>query len=121
MRSNSSNKESVLAITLLLLLLFLYSRNLNFIYASSLFIIICLLYTPAADLSDWIWKKITHILGLISSSIILTVLFFLIVLPMGLVLKLANKSPLLLNVGEKRSTFILRNKLFTNKDLQNPY
>ena len=121
MRSNSSNKESILAITFLLLLLFIYSKNLNFIYLILGFIFGSLLFNRVADLFDMIWKKITHILGLISSTIILSVIFYVIVFPWGMILKLINKNPLLLNSNNKTTTFNTRNKLFTSNDLQNPY
>ncbi len=121
MRSKSSNKESILAITLLLLLLFLYFRNMNLIYGTIVFIFLSLLLNSVADFFDMIWKKITQVLGMISSTIILSVLFFGIVFPLGMILKLFNKNPLLLNLGNRQSTFIDINKLFTNKDLENPY
>lgn len=121
MRSNSSNKESILAITFLLLLLFLYFRNFTFIYIAIGFILVSLLSDTVAGFFDMVWKKITHILGLISSTIILSIIFYLIVFPWGMILKLINKNPLLLNSSNKTTTFINRNKLFTNSDLQNPY
>ncbi|MEJ7627650.1 MAG: hypothetical protein WKF35_12360 [Ferruginibacter sp.] len=120
MRS-SSNKDSVLAITLLLLLFFFYSKNIIFIYSASAFVIICLLSNDVADIFDKIWKKLTEILGLISSTIILSVLFFLFVFPLGLILKALNKSPLMLHPGERKTTFVEEKKLFTQKDFQNPF
>ena len=121
MRSNSSNKESILAITFLLLLLFIYSRNFTFIYITLGFIFVSLLSNSIASFFDLIWKKLTHILGLISSTIILSIIFYVIVFPWGMILKLINKNPMLLNSNNKTSTFINRNKLFTNNDLKNPY
>ena len=120
MRSNSSNKESILAITFLLLLLFIYSRNFTFIYIILGFVFISLLSNSIASFFDMVWKKITHILGLISSTVILSVIFYVIIFPWGMILKLINRNPLLLNNNNK-TTFNNRNKLFTNNDLQNPY
>jgi len=120
MRSNSSNKESIVAITFLLLLLFIYSRNFTFIYITLGFIFVSLLSNSIASFFDMVWKKITHILGLISSTVILSVIFYVIIFPWGMILKLINRNPLLLNNNNK-TTFNNRNKLFTNNDLQNPY
>ena len=121
MRSNSSNKESILAITFLLLLLFIYSRNFTFIYIVLVFILVSLLSNGVAAFFDLVWKKLTQILGLISSTIILSVIFYVIVFPWGMILKSIKKNPLLLNSNNKTTTFTTRNKLFTNNDLQNPY
>ncbi len=121
MKLNTDNKDSILAITLLLLLLFLYSRQLNFIFAALILIVVSLLSKQAAGFFDTLWKKGTQFLGVISSSIILSVLFFCIVFPLGLIIKLAGKSSLLLRYENIRTTFVIRKKLFTNNDLQNPF
>ena len=121
MRSNSSNKESILAITFLLLLLFAYSRNFIFIYITLGFILVALLSNGIASFFDMTWKKLTHLLGLISSTIILSVIFYLIIFPWGMILKLINKNPLPLNSSNRTTTFTNRNKLFTGNDLQNPF
>ena len=120
MRSNSSNKESILAITFLLLLLFLYSRNFSFIYIALALVFVSLLSDTVAGFFDLVWKKLTHLLGLISSTVILSVIFYGIVFPWSMILKLIHKTPLQLN-SNNQTTFISRNKLFTPKDLQNPY
>jgi len=121
MRPNTSNKESILAITLLLLLLFVFFRSISFIYVALLLIVVSLLFEQAATLFHRGWTFITHILGLVSSTIILSVIFYLIIFPWSLMLKLFRKEILLLNTKGRSTTFINRNKLFTNNDLQNPY
>ena len=121
MRSNSSNKESILAITFLLLLLFVYSLNIYFIYTALIFIFVSLLINQVAAFFDLSWKKLTHVLGMISSTILLSIIFYVIVFPWGMILKLFNKNSLLLNKNNRTTTFHIRNKLFTNKDLQNPF
>ena len=120
MRSNSTDKESILAITLLLLLLFIYSKNFVFIYSAVLLILVSLLSSGISGVFDTIWKKLTHLLGLMSTTIILSVVFCFIVFPWSMILKLMNRNPLLLN-SNRSTTFIDRNKLFTENDLQNPY
>jgi Saxitoxin biosynthesis operon protein SxtJ len=112
MRSSSSNKESILAICFLFLLLFLFTRYTAFIYINLSFILVSLLSGSAAVFFDMLWKKLTQALGFISSTILLSVIFFAVVFPWSLVLKMAGKKPLL---------FTNRNKLFTGANLQNPY
>lgn len=121
MRSNSSNKESILAISFLLLLLFLFSRNIVFVYAATGFILVCLLSDTVSAFFDVAWKKLTQVLGLVSSTIILTVIFFCIIFPWAMMLKLFGKKSMLLNNSNIQTTFISNNKLITAKDLQNPF
>ncbi|MEO6489874.1 MAG: hypothetical protein ABIO04_08055 [Ferruginibacter sp.] len=116
-----AGKDSILAITLLLLVLFLYFRDPTFIYISCLFIFICMLSSDISAFFDLLWKKLTHVLGVISSTIILSIIFYLLVFPLGMLMKIFKKNSLILNVGAKNSTFISRNKLFTRSDMQNPY
>lgn len=121
MRPNTSNKESILAITLLLLILFIYFKEVNFIYAAAFLILLSLLSNGISEWLDRLWKKATHLLGLISSTVILSVIFLFFVFPWGLILKLLNRNPMLLNSSNRSTTFVIRNKLFNKKDLQNPY
>lgn len=121
MRSNSNNKESILAISFLFLLVFLFFRNIFFIYTTTGFILVSLLSNTVADFFDQAWKKLTHVLSFISSTIILTIIFFGIVFPWGMLLKLFGKNPMQLNARDIKTTFSNSNKLFTAKDLQNPF
>jgi len=121
MRQNSNDKDSILAITFLLLILFVYSRNINLVYATLLFVFISLLSKRFTVFFDQLWKKITQVLGTISSTILLTVIFFLVLFPWGMVLKLFNTKTLLLNSSNLSTTFKNRNKLFSKEALQNPY
>jgi hypothetical protein len=111
MRPDISNKSSILAITLLLLVLFLFSRNIYFIYAAALFILTCLLFDPVAAFFHMAWMKLALVLGMLSSTIF----------PLGLILKLTGKNSLLLDSRNRTTTFTNRNKIFTKADLQNPF
>lgn len=121
MKSTPSNKDSILAITLLLLLIFLYNRNLNTIYVATIFILLCLISNSVAAFFHLLWFKLTHYLGMVSSAIILSIIFYAIVFPLGLLLKLFKKDPLIRKINNHTSTFDTRNKLFNEADLQNPF
>lgn len=121
MRPNKSNKESILAITLLMLLLFYFSRNTWFIHVAAAVIVVSLLFPGVAVVIDKAWNLITSVLGLISSNLLLSVIFYGVLLPWGLLLRLFGKEMLPLKLGGRSTTFTVRNKTFVNKDLQNPF
>ena len=121
MRPTYSNKESILAITFLMLLLFYFTRNITFIHITAIVIVVSLLVPRVAVLLDYVWKFISSVLGQISSKLILSVIFYAVLLPWGLLLKFIGKEMLPLKFKGRSTAFSIRNKSFVNKDLQNPF
>ncbi len=110
-----------MAITLLMLLLFYFTGNIIFIHIAVIVIVMSFLFPKVAISLDEAWKLISSVIGRISSSIILSVIFYAVLLPWGLLLKLFGKEVLPLNYRDRTSAFSIRNKTFVNKDLQNPF
>jgi hypothetical protein len=69
----------------------------------------------------WFWLSET--LGNIASKIVLSLLFFGLVLPMGLFRRILQKDSLQLGCWRNgdQSVFRPRNQKFSAKDLENPY
>jgi len=77
------------------------------------------LYRPVAVL----WLGLTHLLGTVVSKILLTLVFFGVVAPIGLARKLLGFDSLRLKgfkVGEN-SVMVVRNHTFTGRDIEKPY
>jgi hypothetical protein len=76
-------------------------------------------FKPAAI----VWFGISHILGAIMPRVVLSVIFFVIVTPIGLVRRLLNKDTLLLKSWQagKGSVFIVRDHLYQMDDINSPY
>ena len=70
-----------------------------------------------------VWFGFSHFLGGIVSKILLSVLFFVIVTPVGLIRRLTGKDSLKLKEWRTGTTtsFTDRNKTYTAKDLEHPY
>ena len=66
------------------------------------------------------WIKLGEAMGWVSSRIILSVIFFLILLPISLAYKLTGKDPLQLKKREG-SLFIERDHLYVADDLRNQW
>jgi hypothetical protein len=69
------------------------------------------------------WFGLSHALGSISSKILLTVVFFIIVVPVGLIRKLFGKDTLKIKQFKKSNLSVLeeRNHLFTSSDIENTF
>ena len=66
------------------------------------------------------WFKIAQVIGWFSSKIILTLLYFLVIVPYGFFVRFFFSKDIL-NIKPKESLFIDRNKKMTSKDLENPW
>lgn len=70
-----------------------------------------------------IWFGLSHVLGYLSSRVLLSAVFLLVVTPMGLVRRLLGKDALRLRQFKRGqgSVFITRDHTFTARDLERPY
>lgn len=70
-----------------------------------------------------IWFGLSHYIGSIVSKILLSIIFFCIVTPMGLIRKKLGKDPMLLKNWKqgRESVFVKRDKTFSAEDLEKPY
>src|SRR5438105_6604530 len=77
------------------------------------------LYRPVAVL----WLGLSHLLGTVVSKILLTLVFFTVVTPIGLARKLMGIDSLKLKAFKSRgsSLMLIRNHTFTGKDIEKPY
>lgn len=120
-KNTSNNKESVLAVVLLLLIIYAFTKAKYYIGITIVFIILALLFEKVSVATDFVWRKLTKVLGIISSTILLSVFFFLIFFPIGALLKLFNKSSFIRFSSNLKSTFEIRERLFVKSDIEQPF
>ncbi|WP_232073943.1 SxtJ family membrane protein [Spirosoma aureum] len=74
-------------------------------------------------LARWIsfgWFKLAEGLGYVNSRILLSIVFFIFLLPIALLYRLANRNPLSLRNGRQTgSLFVERNHTYAPKDMDN--
>ena len=77
------------------------------------------LYRPVAVL----WLGLSHLLGTVVSKILLTLVFFGVVTPIGLARRLLGFDSLKLKdfKSGENSVMVIRNHTFTGKDIERPY
>lgn len=66
----------------------------------------------------WGWNKIAEALGWLNSKVILTVVYFIFLVPFGLIYQWTRKNPLQLK-DKDDSLFHVRDHSYTRKDLEN--
>lgn len=98
---------SILGILLGTLVPYFKAGNFNqsLILIGAAFGMVGLIYPLALKPVFQVWMAIGHILGWINSRIILSLIFFLIFTPIGLVRRLLGRDSLSLRAGEKSNTY----------------
>jgi hypothetical protein len=78
-----------------------------------------LIFAPIAV----IWLGLSHLLGTVMSRVVLTVVFFLVVTPVGLLRRLLGKDSLRVRAFKAgdESVMLARNHLCSGADLERPY
>ena len=80
---------------------------------------IAIFIPPAARAIEWIWFKIALGLGWVNSRILLSVIYFIFLMPLAWLSRLFIKDPLALKKDKRPTLFVTRDHLYTGKDLEN--
>jgi hypothetical protein len=120
-KNTIGEKDSVIAVIVLMLLLFILSKNKVWIYAASAIAVISLLSSQITYYVHKIWTFFTEILARISGGIILTLVFIFILMPTSILKKLFGKKDIILSKKNISSVFENRNHKYTREDLDNPW
>jgi len=116
-------RDSCLALTFLLLLIWLFSKNAYWVYAAMLLLLIGMVVPVSMKPLAWAWFGLSHLLGQVMSRLLLGFVYLLLVLPMGLIRRLLGKDSLRLKLWKQNdaSCFVERPHVFTAENLKNPY
>ncbi len=112
-----------MALLLILLLLIYFTENVALIIPSIGVLVLIMvwptLFRPLAPL----WFGLSNVLGTVVSKIILVVIFFLIVTPVGFCMRLLGKDSMRLKDWKtgRDSVLLERNHIYTGKDIEKPY
>ena len=70
-----------------------------------------------------VWFALSHLLGTVVSKIILSIVFFCIVTPMGLIRKAFGADPMKTKLWKKgdESVLVERDHLYVKEDIEKPY
>ena len=116
-------RDTAFALLLILLIAFYATRREELLYALFAVLVagmtVPALFTPAARF----WFGLSHAMGQVMSRVIMGVLFFLLVVPLGLLRRCLGKDSLRLRQWKKNeaSVFAVRDKVFVPEDIKHPY
>jgi hypothetical protein len=121
--SKDRSRDTGMAIVLLLLLVYIRTRRDGLLLAAIALHVVNMtaprVYAPIAV----VWLGFSHLLGAVMSKILLSILFFGLVTPIGLLRRLFRKDSLKLRAfkaGEE-SVMLVRNHKFVGSDIEKPY
>jgi len=121
--SKNQARDTGMAVVLILLLVAVFS--LEFIYVKiSIFALILTMTIPLIyKYIAVIWFGLSHLLGTFVSKIILTVVFFLVVAPVGLIRRVLGYDSLKLKEFKKGTGSVMqvRNITFSINDIDKPF
>ena len=121
--TRDQSKDTGMAMTLILLLLNRSFRHEAWLIGAIAALVIDMTVPQAYRPLAVVWLGLSHLIGMLSSRIILSVVFFGIVMPVGLLQKLCGRDPLNLKAFKagRNSVMKERNRHFVAADLEKPY
>ncbi len=116
-------KDTGMAICLILLIAYFFSPYRYFLYGTVATLILVMTVPRVFYYPARFWFGFSELLGSVVSKILLSVIFFLIVVPVALTRKLAGKDSLGLRFVDRKeeSFFHDREKTFQADDFEKPY
>ena len=116
-------KDTGMAMVLICLLLGYWNKFPKFLPVSLTLLLINMIWPNAFRPLATLWFGLSHVLSSVVSRMILSVVFFLVVTPIGLIRRLTGADALQLKKWKQGhgSVFIVREGPVQGKDLENPY
>jgi hypothetical protein len=121
--TKDQSRDTGMAMVLLVLIFYIKTRRDGYLWAAIILHVVNMtvprLYAPVAVL----WLGLSHVLGTVMSKILLSILFFGLVTPIGLLRRLFGKDSLKLNAfkASQESAMLVKNHLFVGSDIEKPY
>jgi hypothetical protein len=121
--TKDQSRDTGMAMVLLLLLVDIRGKHGHVLFAALALQVLNMtvpqIYRPIAVL----WLGLSDLLGAVVSKILLSIVFFVIVVPIGVLRRLAGKDSLKLRAFKagKDSVMVERNHTFIGRDLERPF
>jgi hypothetical protein len=121
--TKDQSRDTGMAMVLLVLIIFLKTRRNGLLYAAIVLHVVNMsvprIYAPVAV----VWLGLSHVLGTVMSKVLLSILYFGLVTPIGVLRRLFGKDSLQLRAfkASEESAMTVRNHLFVGSDIEKPY
>jgi hypothetical protein len=119
-QTREKDLESILTITVGFAVIYLSTKNVVFLYIALSVGVLGLMSKFIGAKINWLWLKISEVLGMIMPKVILSAVFFLALVPIGLLSRLfGKKDNLQLKKTEGNSYYTTRNYTYVSGDMKN--
>jgi hypothetical protein len=120
MKENSKAKslETLLVLVGALIIAYWVSQKKIYLLVALIFVLIGIASPYLSGKISWVWLKFAELIGAVMSKVILSVIYFIFLVPIALIYRMTQKNPLFLK-REKGSYYIERNKQYAAKDIEN--
>lgn len=117
------SRDTGLAMVLICLLVIYFTRNISLIPLAVLLLIVSMTIPKVLWPLARLWFGLSRLLGIVSSTILLSLIFYGIVTPVGIFRRLFGLDSLQLKKWkrENSSVFRIRDHHFQEKDMKFPY
>ena len=121
--TSAQAKDTGMAMVLVLLLFWAFRRSDGYVLAAIVVHLVNMVVPKVFAPVAVVWFGLSHLLGTIASRVILTVIFFAVVTPIGLWRRMIGADSLRLKAFKagKGSVMKERNHTFIGQDLKQPY
>lgn len=116
-------KDTGLALILILLLMTGFTGDTIYLVPAIIATLLTMSWPKIFYPLSILWFGFAHVLGAIVSRIVLTIIFFVIVVPAGLFRRLLGHDPMEFNKwkDDNESAFVKRDHLYSADDLDKPF
>jgi hypothetical protein len=134
MSKNYQSKETVLVITVGLLVLFVVFKSRVWLYCALGIGLAGVFSFYLSEKIHWVWNKLSLVLAAVSNRVLLGIVFFVVLTPVAMIRRLGKKGGLRRKLdkrpsqrgadgpaGEATSNFSRREHVFEKKDLENTW
>jgi hypothetical protein len=118
MPKNYKSKETMLVITVGFLLVYVLSRNKGFLYCALGIGLVGVFSSWLSGKIDWFWNRLSRVMGVVSNALLLSLVFFVVVTPVGLIRRWRGKDRMCRFDPGATSNFTDRDHSFGGKDME---
>jgi len=117
-KNKAKSLETLLVLAGAFIVVFWIFSKKIFLVLAFVFILVGIFSPYLASKISWLWLKFAELLGGVMSKIILSIVYFVFLVPIALLYRLIKKNPLILK-RQKDSYYMERNKEYSSKDIEN--
>jgi hypothetical protein len=116
-------RDTGMALTLLCLLIIQFKHAFRLVPLAIVLLIITMAWPRAFQPLAGLWFGLSHVLGNVMSKVLLTIVFFVVVTPIGVIRRFMGKDSLQLKKfkQDQDSVFVVRAELVEKEHLHKPY